>query len=368
MRKVSFHHWLMIPLGFELGTGRPISIPAAHTVFVGQTQRAGKTTALEACAVRSGYSCLAFLTKRGEQSFRLAREIPAYYDESNFDWRTVRLLCEAVTDDKWDRYQRQAVRQICESGYLGEPGKKTFVEWTRPESIEQLRQNIDIAYPRATAKMRGALVEVRSDLAAVSRELDRVKLETAAPELEPGLNVVNLEAEEKHIQSLIISSMIRHVRQHESRTIICLPETWKFAPAVRRTPVGDAAREFIRESAALHNFLWIDSQTMAGLSGELLSQVRVWLFGVQRLKSEIEKTLDAIPDILYPRPRPADIQTLQLGQFAVCYDGELFPVYVQPAWMSSAHAEAIARGEESIESAREIVQEFDRSQIENDRT
>lgn len=352
----------MIPLGFELGTGRAIAIPPAHTVFVGQTQRAGKTTALEACAVRSGYKCLAFLTKRGEASFRMAREIPAYYDESNFDWRTVRLLCEAVTDDKWDRFQRQAIRQICEDGYLGEPGKKSYVEWKRPESLDQLRSNIDLAYPKAMAKMRGALVEVRSDLAAVRRELDRLKPDTSRPQLEPGLNVVNLERDEKHIQSLIISSMIRYVRQFKTHTIICLPETWKFAPAQRRTPVGDAAREFIREAAALQNFLWIDSQTLAGLSGELLSQVRVWLFGVQRLKSEIERTLDAIPDSLYPRPRAADIQMLQVGQFAVCYDGELFPVYVQPVWMSAVHAEAIARGEESLESARDIVAEFDREQ------
>ena len=86
----------MIPLGFQLGTGEAIAIPAAHTVFVGQTQRAGKTTALEACACRSGFSCLAFLTKRGETSFRVARQIPPYYSEENFDWRTVRLMCEAV--------------------------------------------------------------------------------------------------------------------------------------------------------------------------------------------------------------------------------------------------------------------------------
>lgn len=352
----------MIPLGFELGTGRAIAIPEAHTVFVGMTQRAGKTTALEACAVRSGYSCLAFLTKRGEASFRMSREIPPYYDESHFDWRTVRLLCEALTDEKWSTWQRQAIRMVCEDGDLGEPGKKNFVEWKRPANLEELEANIALARKAAPPRMKGSLVEVKSDLATVRRELDKLKLESQMPDLEEGLNVVNLEAEERHIQSLIISSMIRYVRQHEKRTIICLPEVWKFAPAVRHTPVGEAAREYIREAAALKNFLWIDSQTLAGLSGELLSQVRVWLFGVQRLKSEIEKTLDAIPDILYPRPRAADIQTLQLGQFAVCYDGELFPVYVQPAWMSASHAEAIARFEEPIETARDIVAEFDRAQ------
>lgn len=349
----------MIPVGFQLGDGRPIAIPPAHTVFVGQTQRAGKTTALEACAVRSGYSCLAFLTKRGEQSFRLAREIAPYYSEQNFDWRTVRLLCEALTDERWGTNQRQAIRMVCEAGDLGMRGKASFVEWRRPENLEELSNNIAIALPKSAGKIKLSLIEVRSDLAAVRRELDRVKLKTADPELEPGLNVVDLENEEKHIQSLIISSMIRYVRQHGTKTIIALPETWKFAPAQRRTPVGDAAREFIREAAALKNFLWIDSQTLAGLSADLLSQVRVWLFGVQRLKSEIERTLDAIPDNLYPRPRAGDIQTLSLGQFIVAFDGELFPVYVQPAWMGAAHAEAIARFEEPVESAREIVRDFD---------
>jgi hypothetical protein len=352
----------MIPLGFELGSGRPISIPPAHTVFCGQTQRAGKTTALEACAMRSGYSCLAFLTKRGEESFRCAREMPPYYSDKTFDWRTVRSLCEALTDDRWSTNQRQAIRMVCEAGDLGTPGKANYIEWTRPESLEALEQTIAQVIRKSTGRIKLSLIEVRSDLAAVRREIDRLQLESAEPELEPGLNVVNLEAEEKHIQSLIISSMIRWVRQHQEKTVIALPETWKFAPAQRRTPVGDSAREFIREAAALHNFLWIDSQTLAGLSADLLSQVRVWLFGVQRLKSEIERTLDAIPDNLYPRPRAGDIQTLKLGQFACCYDGELFPVYVQPVWMGASHAEAIARGEEPIESAREIAAEFDQVQ------
>lgn len=349
----------MIDLGFEIGSGRSISIPAAHTVFTGQSQRAGKTTALEACAVRSGFRCLGFLTKRGEQSFRFAREIPPYYDERNFDWKTVRLLCEALTDEKWGTHQRQAIRMICEDGDVGVPGKPSFLEWQRPESLEELQHNIARVMPKVSGRIKLSLMEVRADLAVVRRELEKLQLETQPPVLQPGLNVVDLENEERHIQSLVISSMIRHVRQHARSTIIALPETWKFAPAIRRTPVGDAAREFIREAAALKNFLWIDSQTLAGLSSDLLSQVRVWLFGVQRLKSEIERTLDAIPDHLYPRPRPGDIQTLKLGQFIVAYDGELFPVYVQPAWMQKAHAEAISIGEESVETAREIVREFD---------
>lgn len=349
----------MIPLGFEIGSGAPVSIPLAHTVFLGATSRAGKTTALEACAVRSGCRCLAFLTKRGEQSFRLAGEIAPYYSEDHFDWRTVRSLCEAITDERWGTNQRQAIRMVCEAGDLGTPGKASFVEWKRPRNLRELQDNISLAMPKAGGKIKLSLIEVRSDLAAVRRELERLSLESVPPELEIGLNVVELEHEERHIQSLVISSMIRWVRENGRNTIVALPETWKFAPAARRTPVGDAAREYIREAAALKNFLWIDSQTLGGLSSDLLSQVRVWLFGVQRLRSEIERTLDSIPDNIFPRPRAADIATLRLGQFVLAFDGELLPVYVQPAWMPEAHSQAIARGDEPIESAREIVREFD---------
>ena len=90
----------MIPLGFEVGSGSPIHIPVGHMVIVGQSQRSGKTTALEACATRSNAKCIAFLTKRGEGSFRLAREISPYY-EDQVDWRTVRTLGEALTEERW---------------------------------------------------------------------------------------------------------------------------------------------------------------------------------------------------------------------------------------------------------------------------
>lgn len=352
----------MIPLGFEIGTGEPVHIPVGHTIFAGQTQRAGKTTAMEACATRSGYKCLAFLTKRGEGSFRVAHELPPYYQEG-CDWRTVRSLCEALTEEKWSSYQRQALRLVAEDGDLGT--SKSRVEWRRPATLTELEANITLALSKAGGKLKLALIEVRSDLRTVTSELEKLKQECADPELENGLNVVNLERFPFHIQSLIVSSHVHWVRQYGERTIVAIPEAWKFVPGRRRSPVGDAAQQFIREGAALENFLWIDSQTIGGLSPELLSQVRVWMFGVQRLKTEIEKTLDAIPDSLYPRPRAADIQTLDRGEFFVCFDQEMYRVYVWPAWMKSAlHAQAIATGEESVDSAREIVREFDREHAE----
>lgn len=347
----------MIPLGFEIGSGAQVRIPAGHMVIVGQTQRAGKTTALEACAVRSGMKCVAFLTKRGEGAFRFAHELQPYY-EDHIDWRTVRSLCEALTEEKWDKFQRQCLRSVCRAGQSGRG--KSFVEWPKPETIDDVLKNIGLALTKASGQRELIFGEIQDDLQTAIEEIAKLKTRSGSIELERGLNVIDLERYEFHIKSLIIRSVIRWVHQQGEKTVVALPEAWMFAPAQRRSPVRDAAEEYIRQGAALENFLWIDSQNISGISAVLLSQIRVWLFGVQRLRSEIEKTLDAIPDNIYPRPRAADIATLGKGEFIACFDQEMYHTYVQPAWMTSAvHAQAIARGEESVDSAREIVREFD---------
>jgi len=347
----------VISLGFELITGNPVRIPHGHMVIVGQTQRAGKTTALEACAQRSGYRSIAFLTKRGEGSFRIAHEIPPYY-EDHIDWRTIRALCEALTEEKWDKFQRQCLRSVCRAGQSGRG--KSLVEWTKPESLADVQTNINTVLTKATGQRELIFGELQDDLRTVGEEIAKLKDRTGSIEMQPGLNVIDLERYEFHIKSLIIRSVIRWVHQHAEKTIVAIPEAWLFAPSQRRSPVRDAAEEFIRQGAALENFLWIDSQNISGVSAVLLSQCRVWLFGVQRLRSEIEKTLDAIPDNIYPRPKASDIAMLDKGQFIVCFDQEMYRCYVWPAWMQSAvHAQAIARGEEPVESAREIVREFD---------
>jgi hypothetical protein len=160
------------------------------------------------------------------------------------------------------------------------------------------------------------------------------------------------------LQGLVVRSVIEWVHHNATKTIIVIPEAWKFAPKQRGSPVRMAAEELIRQGAALRNFLWCDSQDLAGISSVLLRQVTVWLFGVQRDPREIERTLEHIPaDTAKPTKR--DLATLGKGEFIVSFEREMYRVYVQPAWMSGVHAEAIARGEESIDSAREIVRDFD---------
>jgi hypothetical protein len=140
--------------------------------------------------------------------------------------------------------------------------------------------------------------------------------------------------------------------------VCVVPEAWKFTPRRQQNPVRFAAEEFIRQGAALRNYLWIDSQDIASVSGPLLRQVKVWLFGVQRSADEIERTLDFIPGDVR-KPSKADIARLGIGQFIVCFERAMFKTYVQPVFLSSAHAEAIARGEEPVESVNSVLKEFE---------
>lgn len=348
----------LIHLGFEVGSGAPVAIPAAHTIFIGQSQRAGKTTALEALAVRSRRPCLAFLTKPGEESFRAhewIHPIPPYYSDDDFDWQSIQLICEAMTGLNFGGDRMEVAQVVTEEGQIGKPGKPSFYTWKRPHNVAETIAIINDLIPRVSGKLWTGLLAMRGNLLNAQRKLATIKSQaTGSIYLEPGLNVVDLENQEKHIQAMVITSMILWCRAHSRKTIIALPEVWKFANNRKRSVVGEAAALMIREGAAKKNFIWIDSQRLMGLSPDLLSQIQVWLFGVQRNPREIREVLAAIPG---NRPEPEDIAHLKLGHFIVCWGDEIVHTYVQPLGVNDITSEAIARGDERPETAKAILSE-----------
>src|SRR5258706_14502185 len=86
-------------LGYEIGTGVPVNIPLRHMVVTGQTQEAGKTTALEALIVRSGLRAVTFVTKRGEGSFKDGRRLQPFFRE-RADWVFVSSLIDGTLGEK----------------------------------------------------------------------------------------------------------------------------------------------------------------------------------------------------------------------------------------------------------------------------
>jgi hypothetical protein len=340
----------VIPLGFEIGTGRAISIPLGHLAITGQSQQAGKTCTLEALISRAGCDACAFLTKRGEGSFRVGYYLRPYFAHRT-DWPFIASLLEARAGEKL-KFERAQIIQLCQD-YAGPEGT-----WDAPKTLGDVLSNAETALK---SKVRGYIRNVYTVLCEYLREV--VPAIEAMPytrdlELEDGLNVMDLVPFEMPVQSLVIRSAIEWIHHNCDRTVLVIPEAWKFTPRRSQTPVRFEAEQYIRQGAALQNFLWIDSQDIASVSGPLLRQVKVWLFGVQRSADEIERTLDFIPADVR-KPSKADIARLGIGQFIVCFERSMFKVYVQPVFLSSAHAEAIARGEEPVESVSSVLKEFE---------
>jgi hypothetical protein len=355
-------------LGYVVGTGEPVEIPLRHTAVTGQTQESGKTTTLEGLISRSGLQAVAYVTKRGESSFHVMHPIPPYFQE-RADWKFVQSLLEASTETKL-KFEQSWIMRASEGARTLQDVQRNirrFLEGVKapPLPPAKPKRGKQPAEPKERWTQKPARGLSGDVYYVLNKYLDDIMPQlaempyTTALELADGLNVMDLRDYEFPLQALVIRSVTDRIREHLDGTINIIPEAWKFAPKFRGSPVRLAAEEYVREAAAMKNFLWIDSQDLAGVADVLMRQVGVWLFGVQRATREIWRALEHMPEGLpAKRPRPADIATLSKGQFYVCFGREMHKVYVQPAWMTAAHAEAIARGEEDVESARDILKEY----------
>lgn len=343
-------------LGFEVGTGLAVEIPIGHLAITGQSQASGKTTTLEGLVSRADRQAIAFVTKRGEGSFRVASPIPPYFRDRT-DWPFISSLLEAIVSEKL-KFQRAEIIKICQD-YSGHEGT-----WKAPQTLADVQKNAETALIKARGIASRVYTELFEYLRMLVPQIEKLPYSSEL-ELRPGLNVMDLTDYDFPLQALVVRSVIEWVHHHAKNTIIVIPEAWKFAPKQRNSPVRFAAEELIRQGAALQNFLWCDSQDLAGVSAVLLRQVTVWLFGKQMEAREIERTLQQIPADMV-RPTRGDIARLGIGEFIVAFENELRLVYVQPAWMTGVHAQAIATGEETIESAREIVRDFDLEHAEGE--
>jgi hypothetical protein len=313
-----------VHLGFEVGTGEPVSIAIRHMAVTGQTQEAGKTTTLQALIERSGLRAVTFITKRGESSFQKARRIAPYFREQT-DWQFVASILEASRGEKL-KFERAWIIRASR-------GARTLAD---------VQRNVRAAMEKARGLSADVYLTLDAYLDQVVPQIATVKWAPTL-DLQPGVNAVDLGDLSVEMQHLVIRSAITWVLEKEKGTVVVVPEAWKFIPQGRGTPVKLAAEAFVRQGAALGNYLWLDSQDLGGIDKAILRSVAVWLLGVQRESNEIKRTLDNIPAIP-SKPRPGEIATLRLGEFFACWGSERVRTYVQPAWMSETAARAVARG------------------------
>jgi len=314
-----------ILLGYRIPTGEEVEIPVRHMCVTGQTQESGKTTTLEALVARSGKRALAFVTKRGERSFESGRKILPYFKE-RADWEFIESVIEAIMRQKM-KFERAWIVRACKGAHSLAAVRRNLTD-LMAKSKRSMDQDIYM--------LLGEYLDRVLPLLARLPKADQIRLE-------PGLNVMDLRGYPEELQMLIVSSSMRWVHEEEHEVITILPEAWKFAPQGRNTPVKLEVRKIAREGAGLKNYIWVDSQDIAGVEKEILRAAAIWLLGVQREANEIARALSSIPKGI-KRPKEGEIPHLQLGQFFACWGQHVEKVYVCPVWMRAADAHSIAMG------------------------
>lgn len=322
----------MIRLGYAVGSGLPVEIPLRHMVVTGQTQESGKTTTLEALIGRSGLRAVAFVTKRGEGGFADAQRVAPYFREQA-DWQFVASILEASRGEKL-KFERAWIIRASK-------GARTLAD---------VHRNVRSALEKAKGLSADVYLTLDAYLENVVPQIATVRWASTVA-LRSGVNAMDLTGLTVEMQHLVIRSTLDWVLTRESDTVVVVPEAWKFIPEGRGTPVKLGAEAFIRQAAALHNFLWLDSQDIGGVDKKILRSVPLWVLGVQREANEIKRTLANIPAGV-AKPKAADIATLSLGQFYACWGRNTILTYVQPRWQSDVEAGAVARGELAVAPPR----------------
>lgn len=318
-----------IHLGFTVGTGTPVAIPLAHMCVTGMTQQAGKTTALEALITRSGFRAVTFITKRGEGSFAGGRRMPPFFRE-RADWVFVSSLIDATLGEK-NKLLRAWLMKVCRNTH----------------TLAEVQRNVKAAKQDARGFAESIYTEIEGYLELVVPQLAQLPPARAVV-IGQGLNVMDLSPYSSELQGLVIRSVIEHVYEHEDGVVTVIPEAWEFLPEGRGSPVKREAEQLIRKGAGLQNFMWIDSQDLAGVMKLAVRACPIVLVGVQREANEIKRTLANIPAGI-AKPSAADIATLELGQFYACWGSDAIKTYVQPAWMDDDHATGVAVGTISVD-------------------
>ena len=317
-------------VGFECGTGREVKVQPAHLFVSGMSQKSGKTTTLEAIIQRSGLKAVAFLTKPGEKCFDSGfMHVPYFCKQA--DWKVVEKLFESLLREKMKDVRADLI-ELCKYA----------------ETMEEVKQQIDEAlHDTQTKSKKKSLILLQAYFDDLFQELNSVE-HTDRLSLEYGLNLMDLTPFSGRIQGYILNSVINEVLQNEKNTVVVVPEAWKFIPQSGTSSCSYSIEKLVRQGAVRNNFVWFDSQDIAGVDKSILKNVSVWLLGYQAEINEVKHTIKQIPLPKNSRPKEEHIMCLQLGEFFLCCDGKVTKTYVMPSWMEEDEARDEAKNRASF--------------------
>jgi len=326
---------MKIKLGYEVGTGKQIDINTSHLIATGITQLAGKTVTLESLIRRSGFKAIVFKTKIGERGFSEGRVVQPFFKERS-DYEFVKSLIEAYSREKLF-IEKGTLMELCK-------GSKDLIE---------IKNRIDIHVSNEKIKgiKREIYVRLQHYLDSLIPQIQHVNFSSELV-IHDGINIMDLIKYSVEAQSLIIESVVSEVLNTQKNIIIVIPEAWKFIPQKYNNPCKRIVESFIRQGATNNNFIWVDSQDMAGVDKTPLKQISTWILGYQAERNEVKHTLDQLPPPKTHRPTVDDIMTLGTGFFYYASRELTTKVYVQPYWLDDNTAKKVALGEIKVEQTK----------------
>ncbi|MBU4075993.1 MAG: ATP-binding protein, partial [Euryarchaeota archaeon] len=317
--------------GFECGTGDEVKIKPAHLFISGLTQKSGKTTTLEALIQRSGLSTISFITKPGEKCFDKGENHKPFFQEKA-EWKVVEKLFESQLGEKMKDVRAKLI-ELCKN----------------EKTLKTIKHSIDIALEDSKGTERKSLILLQAYFEDLFKELEN-KEYTSNLSLKTGINLMDLSSYNEELQSYIINSVLNEILHNNKNTVVIIPEAWKFIPQSKRTPSKYSIEQLIRQGAVNNNFVWFDSQDIAGVDKSILKSVSIWMLGLQTEVNEVEHTIAQIPLPKGQRPTNDQIMNLQVGEFFACFDGKCIKTYVMPNWMSENEAKEIAKSKKHLNS------------------
>ena len=325
-----------ILLGFEIGSGREVKMILAHTVITGMSQLSGKTTALTAIIDRSKLRAIAFITKRGESGFQNYHEIPPFFIEKS-DWQYVASILEAYLREKM-KFERSWIMKATKGA---ESLKEVLINFQR------LRKKA-----RTDSLTESVYMTLEEYLGKIIPQIERFTF-TKTLNLENGINVMNLGEMTLEMRSLVIRSVMEYVNEKMKNVVVVIPEAWELLPQGRTTPVKLFAEVFIRKGASIGNYLFIDSQDIAGIDKTPLRQCNNWIMGRQRETHEIER----LRSVIGKKVSEDEIRSLKLGHFIAAIGDDLKRVYVLPIGVPPEMGRKVALELLAPERVKEYIQD-----------
>ena len=314
-----------ILVGFECGTGNRIEISPAHLFISGVTQKAGKTTTLEALIHRSGFTALSFVTKPNEKCFENGHQHLPFFSE-NIEWKTLEGLFQSLLGGEKTTSLRARIIKLCKN----------------EKTLSAVKNKIDEELKNEKVKHEDHFILIQAYIEDVFNQLRNVKY-TSELKLNDGINIMDLQNVGKELQSYIINCVLKEILYKKKNTIVIIPEAWKFIPQSGGSACKKSIEELIRQGANNYNFLWFDSQDIANVDKKILKSVFLWILGLQTETNEAQHTIKQIPLKKKKRPTEDIIMTLDIGEFFVCEGNNVNKTYIMPKWMEESKAQEVAK-------------------------